>query len=68
MVGAVEKVMNRVSEWLAKERKEKEQEEDDKKERSKWSIEREKKKAGVQERLRKLEDYLEREARVWEER
>lgn len=46
MVGAVEKVMNRVSEWLAKERKEKEQEEDDKKERSKWSIEREKKKAG----------------------
>jgi hypothetical protein len=41
MVGAVEKVMNRVSEWLAKEWKEKEQEEDDKKERSKWSIERE---------------------------
>jgi hypothetical protein len=46
MVGAFEKVMNRVSEWLAKEWKEKEQEEDDKKERSKWSIEREKKKAG----------------------
>jgi hypothetical protein len=69
MVGAVEKAMYGVSDRIAKERKEKEQREDDKK----WSSVREnelkeEQRRKEEERVRKLEEKLERVARENKER
>jgi hypothetical protein len=67
MVGAVEKAMYGVSDGLAKERKEKEQREEDKK----WRSVRENE-LKEEERMRKLEEKLERVVREnevrWKER
>jgi hypothetical protein len=69
MVGAVEKAMYGVSDGLAKERKEREQREEDKK----WRLERdneikEERRRREEERVRKLEEKLERVVRENEER
>jgi septin family protein len=65
MLGVVEKVMYGVSDSLAKERKEKEQEEEAKKKRNDMeNRKREERYRKEEERLRKLEDKLEREVRV----
>jgi hypothetical protein len=69
MVGAVEKVMYGVSDGLAKERKEQEQNEEDKKWRLVRDNEtREERRRREEERLRKLEEKLERVVRENEER
>jgi hypothetical protein len=69
MVGAVEKVMYGVSDRLAKERKEKEQKEEDKKWRSARENETKGERRGKEEeRVRKLEEKLERVVRENEER
>jgi hypothetical protein len=69
MVGAVEKAMYGVSDGLAKERKEREQREEDKK----WRLARdneikEERRRKEEERVRKLEEKLERVVRENEER
>jgi DNA repair exonuclease SbcCD ATPase subunit len=69
VVGAVEKAMYGVSDGLAKERKEKEQKEEDKK----WRLirdndRREERRRTEEERVRKLEEKLERVVRENEER
>ncbi len=69
MVGAVEKVMYGVSDGIAKERKEKEQREEDKK----WRLVRDKeikeeRRRKEEEKVRKLEEKLERMKRENEER
>jgi hypothetical protein len=69
MVGAVEKVMYGVSDGLAKDRKEQEQKEEDKKWRSARDSEtREERRRKEEERVRKLEEKLERVLRENEER
>jgi hypothetical protein len=69
MVGAVEKAMYGVSDGLAKERKEREQKEEDKKWRmARDSEKEEEKRRREEERVRKLEEKLERVVRENEER
>jgi hypothetical protein len=69
MVGAVEKAMYGVSDGLAKERKEKEQREEDKKWRTDRDNEiKEERRRKEEEKVRKLEEKLERLVRENEER
>jgi hypothetical protein len=69
MIGAVEKVMYGVSDGLAKERKEKEQREEDKKWRSVRDNEiKEEKRRREEEKVRKLEEKMERVMRENEEK